>query len=175
MTDGSVWKEQRRFTIRHLKDLGFGKSSLEGVMIDEIGELTSDLNVRSSRQMQPQSRFWSTTVNGSTWYYFMQLAVDSSKDGNVLLDDIFTTAVLNILWAVVASSRFKRGDPKMETLTSCMNGFMRTSNGGPNLLSLFPFIRHVAPELSGYKELMRNIGPLRSYIEVCVVSSRGPA
>lgn len=45
MTDGNVWKEQRRFTIRHLKDLGFGKSSLEGIMLDEIRELASDLNV----------------------------------------------------------------------------------------------------------------------------------
>lgn len=45
MTDGEVWKEQRRFSVRHLKDLGLGKSSLEGVMLDEIGDLVADLNV----------------------------------------------------------------------------------------------------------------------------------
>lgn len=96
----------------------------------------------------------------------MQMTADSSKDGNIMLDDIFTTAVLNILWVIVASTRFQRGDPKMETLASCMNGFIRTSNGGPNLLSFFPFIRYIAPQSSGFNDLMRNIGPLRSYIEV---------
>lgn len=45
MTDGDLWKEQRRFTLRHLKDLGFGKSSLEGIMIDEIHDFIANLQV----------------------------------------------------------------------------------------------------------------------------------
>ncbi len=92
--------------------------------------------------------------------------MDSSKDGNILLDDVFTTAVLNILWVMVASTRFKRGDPQMEHLSNCMNGFMRHSNGGPNALSVFPFLRFLAPERTGYNKLMEFIQPLRSYIEV---------
>ena len=45
MTEGELWKEQRRFTIKHLKDVGVGKSSLEGIILDEIRELVSDMNV----------------------------------------------------------------------------------------------------------------------------------
>jgi methyl farnesoate epoxidase/farnesoate epoxidase len=45
MTEGELWKEQRRFTIKHLKDVGVGKSSLEGIILDEIQDLVSDMNV----------------------------------------------------------------------------------------------------------------------------------
>lgn len=36
--DGPVWKEQRRFTLRHLRDYGFGRrfESLENEIKDEI-------------------------------------------------------------------------------------------------------------------------------------------
>ena len=38
-TSGEVWKQQRRFTLRSLKDLGFGKNSLEPIMQQELEEL----------------------------------------------------------------------------------------------------------------------------------------
>ncbi|XP_046438827.1 methyl farnesoate epoxidase-like isoform X1 [Daphnia pulex] len=137
MTDGDLWKEQRRFTIKHLKDVGVGKSSLEGMILDEIREMISDL----------------------------KNVVDSSNDGVIKLDNVFTTAVLNILWVMVSSRRFERGDPKMDELASCMHGFMRFSNGGPTWLSLIPILRFIIPELSGYNKLMGYIRPIRSYVE----------
>lgn len=45
MTGGELWKEQRRFTIKHLKDVGIGKSALEETILDEINHLISDLKV----------------------------------------------------------------------------------------------------------------------------------
>lgn len=82
------------------------------------------------------------------------------------MDNLFTTAVINILWIMVSSTRFERGDPKMEKLASCMNGFMRFSDGGPTMLSLIPPLRFIVPELSGYNSLMGFIAPIRSYVEV---------
>jgi hypothetical protein len=38
-TDGSFWMEQRRFSLRHLRDLGFGRKSLDGIILDEAEEL----------------------------------------------------------------------------------------------------------------------------------------
>ena len=35
-SDGPYWAEQRRFALRELRDLGFGKSCLEGVVMDEV-------------------------------------------------------------------------------------------------------------------------------------------
>jgi hypothetical protein len=42
-TDGPYWVEQRRFTLRHLRDLGFGKKSLEGIILDEAEVLIKKL------------------------------------------------------------------------------------------------------------------------------------
>jgi len=42
-TDGPFWVEQRRFSLRHLRDLGFGKRSLEGIILDEAEELIKRL------------------------------------------------------------------------------------------------------------------------------------
>lgn len=39
-TDGvSNWREQRRFTLRTLRDFGFGKQSMDGLLIEEVKEL----------------------------------------------------------------------------------------------------------------------------------------
>lgn len=35
-SNGDEWKEVRRFSMRHLRDFGFGKSSMEGLIHDEV-------------------------------------------------------------------------------------------------------------------------------------------
>jgi hypothetical protein len=50
-TDGPFWVEQRRFSLRNLRDFGFGKRSLEGIILDEAEELikrlpTNDIQVQ---------------------------------------------------------------------------------------------------------------------------------
>ena len=42
-TMGSFWQEQRRFALKHLKDLGFGKQKLDTVIQDEIQYLIDEL------------------------------------------------------------------------------------------------------------------------------------
>ena len=37
--DGDSWKSHRRFTLKTLKDFGFGKSSLESVLIEEADRM----------------------------------------------------------------------------------------------------------------------------------------
>ena len=48
MTDGELWREQRRFTMHHLKNLGFGKSSLEVTILEEVSDLIMKLEVTRS-------------------------------------------------------------------------------------------------------------------------------
>jgi hypothetical protein len=35
-SDGPFWVEQRRFTLRNLRDFGFGKQSMEGFIMEEV-------------------------------------------------------------------------------------------------------------------------------------------
>ena len=38
-SQGSYWREQRRFLLRNLRDFGFGKSSMEDTLLDEVEQL----------------------------------------------------------------------------------------------------------------------------------------
>jgi len=38
-----TWNEQRRFALRNLRDFGFGKESMEVLLINELQELISHL------------------------------------------------------------------------------------------------------------------------------------
>lgn len=42
-TDGPFWVNQRRFTLRHLRDFGFGKKSMEGLMLEEVDDLIDEI------------------------------------------------------------------------------------------------------------------------------------
>ncbi|XP_046674335.1 methyl farnesoate epoxidase [Homalodisca vitripennis] len=43
MTDGDLWQEQRNFAVRHLRSLGFGKSHMESLIVEELRELLMTL------------------------------------------------------------------------------------------------------------------------------------
>ena len=45
-TLGDEWKEQRRFAIRHLRDFGFGKSSMEDIIREEFLDIADNLRSR---------------------------------------------------------------------------------------------------------------------------------
>lgn len=38
-TNGHVWEEQRRWNLRKLRDFGFGKTSMEGLIMEEVNEV----------------------------------------------------------------------------------------------------------------------------------------
>ena len=35
-SNGKEWQEQRRFTLKNLRDFGFGKLSMEGLILEEV-------------------------------------------------------------------------------------------------------------------------------------------
>ncbi|RXG71463.1 cytochrome P450 2L1 [Armadillidium vulgare] len=41
-SNGSHWHHNRRFLLRHLRDLGMGKSKIEGIMMTEVEDLVED-------------------------------------------------------------------------------------------------------------------------------------
>ena len=60
---GQEWKEQRRFTIHHLKDFGFGKSSMEGIIINEANELCEQIRKTKDKDFAMDCLFNATVLN----------------------------------------------------------------------------------------------------------------
>lgn len=58
--------EQRRFTLRHLRDFGFGKMSQEGLIKDEVDELIVNLKKNVGIPISTRNLF-STAVLNALW------------------------------------------------------------------------------------------------------------
>ena len=87
-TDGHVWAQQRRFALKQLRDLGFGRKSLDSVMIEEADDV------------------------------IFRMLQTSKNDGIVQMKGTFSTAVINVLWQIVASKRF---DPDAQDTKEMMD------------------------------------------------------
>ncbi len=42
-SDGVLWRDNRRFTLHHLRDLGFGKGAMEVIIDEEVKEFIAYL------------------------------------------------------------------------------------------------------------------------------------
>ena len=87
-TMDSYWQDQRRFTLKHLKDLGFGRKKLETIIHEEIKCLIDDLIINSR----------------------------NSKD--VLISSTFNFPIINILWQIVASKKYDPELPESKEMMS---------------------------------------------------------
>lgn len=61
--EGSEWHEQRRFALRNLRDFGFGKTSMEEMIMDEVKELIQGIKQDSGRPILTQNRFNIAVLN----------------------------------------------------------------------------------------------------------------
>lgn len=64
---GKVWEEQRRFVIRQLRDFGFGKSSMEAVMLEEVNELIERFVAKKGEPIYDIKSELSLAVVNSLW------------------------------------------------------------------------------------------------------------
>ncbi|XP_066953766.1 cytochrome P450 2B1-like [Macrobrachium rosenbergii] len=69
-TSGDVWKNQRRFTLRALKDQGFGKHSLEPIMQSELVELGQYLASKQKEKV-PVGLLFNTSIINVIWAMVM--------------------------------------------------------------------------------------------------------
>ena len=48
-SDGQLWQGHRRFALKHLKDFGFGKAGLEGVIQGEAEDIVRYLSTMENK------------------------------------------------------------------------------------------------------------------------------
>jgi cytochrome P450 len=66
-TEGKVWVDQRRFILKTLRDFGFGKKSMEGMVQDEIKELAETFQRELGKPISMKNRFNGPVLN-SLWH-----------------------------------------------------------------------------------------------------------
>ncbi|CAG7734935.1 unnamed protein product [Allacma fusca] len=66
LTSGQEWQEQRRFTLRHLRDFGFGKNYMESLILDEVDELIEWLKSQEGKPVSINRKFYLAVIN-SLW------------------------------------------------------------------------------------------------------------
>jgi len=137
--DGRLWQEQRRFTVRHLRDLGFGKTEIEDQMMDEVRDLLLDLKCYA----------------------------ESDSMGIVDFKDIFTVSVINILWLIVAGKRYSRDDPKFKQLLANLEILVKSVSVGRLAIPFPDFLLKFFPRLKKFIGIDTELFvPLQSFIQV---------
>ena len=92
-TAGQFWQEQRRFTLKHLKDLGFGRSKLDSIVQDEVNDVLKALELYSK----------------------------TGQD--VMFDSLFNFPIINILWQIVASRKYNPDEPETKAMMNKIREF----------------------------------------------------
>lgn len=61
--DGKSWFHNRRFALKNLRDFGFGKKSMEGLMMEEIKELVASFRREVGQPIVTQNKFNIAVLN----------------------------------------------------------------------------------------------------------------
>jgi hypothetical protein len=126
-TERQVGEAQRKFILRHLREFGFGKQNYLDNLIIEEVKEVLEFLKEYAATSQP-----------------------------VAMDRRFQLAVVNSLWSMSTGKRFKHNDP---ILNDMLNSFMDVMNKlSKSMILLFaPWLRHVAPVLSGWNSLKESL------------------
>ncbi|VVC86331.1 probable cytochrome P450 303a1 [Leptidea sinapis] len=126
VTDGELWKEQRRFLLKHLKDFGFGRKGMAQISSNEGNFMVRDVyNAIGDR--------------GSVELY---------------MHNFFNTYILNTLWSMMAGLRYEPNDPQMIHLQRLLYDLFAAIDMVGCAFSHFPILSVVSPSLSGYKNFV---------------------
>jgi len=134
--NGKPYREIKHFTVKNLKDFGFGKKqNMETAVQDELTDFL---------------------------HYFQHTTL---KEGplTIKMEHMFTLPVLNILWIMVAGLRFSYDDEKLHSLIKIVEEISKTHDIGGNILMAFPCLRFLFPELTGHAHQLRLYGKLHQF------------
>ena len=134
---GPEFREMRRFTLKTLKDLGFGKKSSEAIILKEWNILKNEIEKMIVKD-----------------------------EGKVELGYLFNKAALNIVWNITTGDRFDYNDKGMEKLYNFINLFVLLGQkifGKP--LGLFPILRFFPPFRRTFKEVADGMAECRKFVK----------
>ncbi|KAE8739047.1 Cytochrome P450 CYP304 [Frankliniella occidentalis] len=151
--DGSFWAEQRRFSLRHLRDFGFGRRfpRLETAVGEEI----------------------------RTLFEAIQHPVGTEKrlvrEGQVLLPDLLYAGFTNALLETLAGERLPRARHEtLRALSRAVRLFQRHVEPSGGVINITPWLRHLAPTASSYRGLVEGNDGVVDFIQDELLSRQVP-
>ncbi|XP_046394627.1 methyl farnesoate epoxidase-like [Ischnura elegans] len=138
-THGETWKVQRRFTLQHLRDLGFGKRTLESIAHEEIQAVFEDIEDISGGQK-----------NGFP--------------NPVNFHDILGGTSINVLWHIIAGKRYEHRDPQFKRLILAVQQLLQQGSPAGTFAGLFPRLSKVFPKMTGLNKLASTRAPIHTFL-----------
>lgn len=129
LTDGELWREQRKFLLRHLKEFGFGRQGMGEIAIAEAKHMVDDV--------------LGIIQENNNSYAIIQM------------HNFFNTYILNTLWTMMAGLRYKASDPQMKVLQGLLFDLFAAVDMVGTVFSHFPLLSIIAPTMSGYKDFIK--------------------
>lgn len=84
----------------------------------------------------------------------------------IYMHDAFDVGVVNVLWAMLAGRRFTLDDDRLIKLLKIIHDAFRLTDISGGILNQLPFLRHVAPEASGYLAHVDILRRIKDFLEV---------
>lgn len=137
LTDSTVWKEQRRFILRQLREFGFGKGDM-------------------SRMIEAETEIMVNNIKDMIHVTKNSLQLDVSQ--------IFSVHILNTLWTMLAGVRYNAEDKELKKLQSLLSELFDNSHMVGALFHHFPILRFLAPEFSGYNLYVKVHQPIWQFL-----------
>ncbi|XP_023940890.2 probable cytochrome P450 303a1 [Bicyclus anynana] len=128
LTDGELWKEQRRFLLKHLREFGFGRRTMSEITFSEAGHMINDV---------------------------LDLMKNNNSAVVKNMHSFFNTYILNTLWSMMAGLRYKPNEPDMILLQNILFELFSAIDMVGCVFSHFPVLSLLAPKSSGYTDFIR--------------------
>ncbi len=134
-SDGQEWSIQRTFYIKKFKEFGFGNKRMDTLILSEANDACN----------------WIVNANKTNHH----------KPTHI--QTILIQSVINTMWTMVAGKRITLGDSKIsQLLDTWSETFQHTMKTG---LTFLPWLKYMAPGLSGYTAYKNACLDITKYIE----------
>lgn len=139
-SEGDMWKNQRRFTLRHLRDFGFGKQKMDEYIHEEVIILFNAIDSIAKQQS------------------------DHREIGLDLLM-IMPAVAINTLWYILAGAKHDLDDEKFIHLTKLVLQFFRMGDQTSPVL-VYKFLQKIPIINKKYKQQRACGDELNKFVQV---------
>jgi len=136
-SNGESWKEMRRYVHKTMTKFGFGRSS--------------SLELRHEEEILSFFKYFDGRL--------------SESGGIVQMQGMFNISVLNILWTMVASTRFDYESNEVKGLTELLEQLTKAINPKEMAFVVVPWLKYI-PKVTGYSKIMGNNAKMQEYFKV---------